>query len=772
MVKNLLNLIFRHKYMALTAALLACVAGVVLKPKLPIRLSISQLLPEDRPSVVEMQNVASYVGGVGYLVMILGPTDNPTRYLHALSEELRKYNGIKYVFYEREEYLLKDKTLYLLSKKEFQDLKKNVRVLFGGDDDGGLGLGLETKEEAEARAKEFFADLRKKTDKSEYFVSEDGKYAMLLAKPNFNSEDLRQAKDLVNHVNGLGKKILGDIPFHLAGRFADKVRDTRQIESDIAKTGLISLVGLFFILLWGLGSFRATYVTMGGVIISLGWATGLAKFTVGQINILTGFLLAILGGLGVEYGVHLIRRYEQEIKSGKPHDQALHTTYVQMGRTLFSAAITSACAFLILAFSDFRGFSELGIIAGLGVLSIYCSYMLCFPALGAFLREKPRFGRSRDIFGWYPASTKWTPVTLVVIAVILFGATRAEFEYDFARMHRLSHLSARMNQLSDRLFGKSLTPAALLATDKDQAQELRDWLQEEPRHEIIQQAVSTDTIVPDDMASRYRQIRKIRNEVDGLSDKEIQEKVDLSPARVREWLSAKPYGLSDLPEPFPSTFGISERIVYAYPAENLNQAGPLRRFTDLLHEGQDKFPGTQIGSDATVFVEIIEHIITDGKIVLLLFLVGSFFVFWLDFRSVPGALVLEMQLIFGMALLVGLMGLIGERFSILNVAMIPAVLAAGVDMGVHVRHRELEGHSALASAGYVAQAVQLSMLTTMMGFGALFFAEAGILKGIAWISVLGQFSMYLTCMIIVPVLKDGLWKKVRPVFIRAASSKS
>jgi hypothetical protein len=105
------------------------------------------------------------------------------------------------------------------------------------------------------------------------------------------------------------------------------------------------------------------------------------------------------------------------------------------------------------------------------------------------------------------------------------------------------------------------------------------------------------------------------------------------------------------------------------------------------------------------------------------------------------------------------MGAFDVRFSILNVAMIPAVLAAGIDMGVHVRHREKEGFGPLESARFVAQAVQLSLVTTIMGFGALFFAEAGMLKGIAWISVLGQLSMYFICMIAFPLGKE--WWRTR-----------
>ncbi len=59
--------------------------------------------------------------------------------------------------------------------------------------------------------------------------------------------------------------------------------------------------------------------------------------------------------------------------------------------------------------------------------------------------------------------------------------------------------------------------------------------------------------------------------------------------------------------------------------------------------------------------------------------------------------------------------------------MIPEVLAAGIDMGVHIRHREREGHSSIESAGLTAHAVQLGALTSILGFGSLLLASSKML---------------------------------------------
>ena len=138
---------------------------------------------------------------------------------------------------------------------------------------------------------------------------------------------------------------------------------------------------------------------------------------------------------------------------------------------------------------------------------------------------------------------------------------------------------------------------------------------------------------------------------------------------------------------------------------------------------------------------------------------GAFLIFYLDFKNIKDALILELQLILSIVLLLAFMGLINEPFTILNVAMIPEVLAAGIDMGVHIRHREKEGNSPLESASLTSHAVQLGAFTSILGFGSLLFASSKMLHGIAWISILGQIASFTICMVIFPLVKEFLFRK-------------
>jgi predicted RND superfamily exporter protein len=95
--------------------------------------------------------------------------------------------------------------------------------------------------------------------------------------------------------------------------------------------------------------------------------------------------------------------------------------------------------------------------------------------------------------------------------------------------------------------------------------------------------------------------------------------------------------------------------------------------------------------------------------------------------------------------------------------MIPEVLAAGIDMGVHLRHREKEGYSPFESARLISHAVQLGAFTSILGFGSLLFASSAMLQGIAWISILGQVSSYFVCMLAFPLCKEWFIKNFREV---------
>ena len=59
------------------------------------------------------------------------------------------------------------------------------------------------------------------------------------------------------------------------------------------------------------------------LIIGLGYTMAFATLAVGHLNILTITFVPILIGLAIDYGVHLISRYEEELRRGRTEQAAL-----------------------------------------------------------------------------------------------------------------------------------------------------------------------------------------------------------------------------------------------------------------------------------------------------------------------------------------------------------------------------------------------------------------------------------------------------------------
>lgn len=765
----------KHFYIMPVIAIILSVWGGMQASKLKVNMDLSGLLSDSNPAVMEMNHVSDIVGGGGYLIALVGPMVSPEKVLPQITETLKDVPRIKYSYFERETYSLKDKALFLISKKEFKQMLTNAQVLFSDKkvDTTGLDLfddGDQTEDIKEA--KKFFSDLKSKVPQDRYFLSQDKKYAMLLIKPDFGSTDLDSSEVLINDVNtAMEKKFGKKVPYQLSGRYVEKIQDKQQFDRDIAKTSIISTVLLIIVLFFGLGTMRAGLFTLAGVFMAMGQTVGLAYFFVGRINILTGFLLAILSGLGSEYGIHFVRRYILERQNGKGKLEAIEETYNVMGRSLFSAALTSASAFFILSISDFKGFSELGVIAGLGIVCIYFTFMCIFP-LGARMLPHKKEGNIQEkisrFFYAYPFKTRHAAWCLILLPVMSYGIYHAYFEYDFERLHNFSKKTQELNQLTDDLYGRAITPSAILTRDMEQVKSLESWLKSDENDEIVDQVISYNTLVPDDMQTRYSRIQKVKNKVNQLTPKEIEEKTQISYDQVQRWLNTSPYGDELVPQSLAGNFGKDKNIILVFPKERQGTYDNINRYAEVLHKAKKLFPGMEVGSDTLVFSAILNHIIEDGKIVLVLFLIGAFFVFWSDFKSLRYALILEGQLIVGCVLLVALMGLVHEPFTILNVAIIPAVLAAGIDMGVHQIHNEIEHKNkplpnprkrgeALSAARRISGPVHLGMLTSICGFGALLFAEAKMLNGVGWISIMGQISMYLICMVLFPMVKDYVY---------------
>lgn len=196
------------------------------------------------------------------------------------------------------------------------------------------------------------------------------------------TEDLND--EAVDRLRQLVEQTKVEVPGVNVGLTGEPVLDhdeMAQSQRDTTVASLASLVICALIFIYGYQQTGRPIKATLCLVVGLAYTMAYATLTVGHLNILTITFVPILIGLAIDYGVHLISRYEEELRHGKTEEAALAKAMVYTGQGIFTGAFTTAGAFLAMAFTDFKGIQEMGAVCGGGLLICLVPMLTMLPVL-------------------------------------------------------------------------------------------------------------------------------------------------------------------------------------------------------------------------------------------------------------------------------------------------------------------------------------------------------------------------------------------------------
>ncbi len=161
-------------------------------------------------------------------------------------------------------------------------------------------------------------------------------------------------------------------------------------QDDMKLAAFLSLAGVAFLYFVAFLEIRRPILVVICLLIGICWSMGYLTLTVGHLSILTVAFTSILIGLGIDFGFHLLTRYEEERFKGFNPQQSLDITLTHTLPGLFATSITTALAFLAIMLADFQGIRELGWISGGGIMLTFLSTIVCLPAFLMLIDRKER----------------------------------------------------------------------------------------------------------------------------------------------------------------------------------------------------------------------------------------------------------------------------------------------------------------------------------------------------------------------------------------------
>jgi RND superfamily putative drug exporter len=266
-------------------------------------------------------------------------------------------------------------------------------------------------------------------------TSADGHAIQLLAEANIAGFSPGPSLDVVNGLTAAFAK--ADAPaglkFHLAGTVATNVANQQQSKSAGNKTQLATILFIIVLLLFVFRSLLAPLVTLlpAAVVLQVAGAfigeLGSHGLKISQVTQL--LLIVLMLGAGTDYGLFLVFRVREGIRSGMaPHDAVAHAV-ARVGESISASAGTVVLALLTLLFASFGIYHDLGVPLAIGIAVMLVAGLTLLPALLAIL-GKAVFWPSKVVAGelhesWWGRVAQRVvarPALTLAIGVVVFGA--------------------------------------------------------------------------------------------------------------------------------------------------------------------------------------------------------------------------------------------------------------------------------------------------------------------------------------------------------------
>lgn len=150
--------------------------------------------------------------------------------------------------------------------------------------------------------------------------------------------------------------------------------------ADMGRSSLLSLAVITVLFIWLFRGMRRPLLAVAAFGIAVGITMGLAWLLVGRITLLSSVFLLVLVGAGLDYGVHIVSRFNEYLADGS-RTTAAERTVREAGPGTLSGACATAVVFALAILADFGGLRELGMLACAGLITSAVVMVTVLPAL-------------------------------------------------------------------------------------------------------------------------------------------------------------------------------------------------------------------------------------------------------------------------------------------------------------------------------------------------------------------------------------------------------
>ncbi|WP_186002648.1 MMPL family transporter [Mycobacterium sp. KBS0706] len=634
----------------------------------------------------------------------------------------------------------------------------------------------------------------------------------VLAQPVLDYGALEPGAKATDFVRATAEKL------HLTPDYGVTVRQTGNIplnddqfasvSEGIGVSTTVSVVLVLGLLLLALRSFAMTGAIMVTLFVGLLLTAAFAALAVGALNLISVAFAVLFVGIAVDFGVQLCIAVRAKRTTAPNIFAATNAAIRRVGAALFLAALSAASGFFAFLPTDYRGVSELGLIAGVGMLIAVTLNLTLLPALLAVL---PVRAEPREV-GWQALAPvdhfllkyrRWVLAAGALLALASL-ALMPRLTFDFNPLNLVDPRSEAASTMLELMRDPLTTPNTIdiLTPSVEAAAALTPKLQALPEVDTV---LSLNSFVPGDQeaklailsdlallvgpvldtpaaadppsdaairaaatktAAALREIgpepdspeRRLADGLDRLAKADAATLTRVGEAmlgglpatldRLRLLLSAGPVTLADLPKELRETWVAPDgrAKLTVFPKGNAVDNAVMERFVDAVRKVAPHATGTAVTIQESSRT-IVDAFITAGILatVMIALLLA------VALRRLRDVLLALTPLLLAGLLTLATTVVTGMPINFANIIALPLLLGVGVAFDIYfvVNWRARRGEPLQSST---TRAIVFSALTTASAFGSLWLSPHPGTSGMGELLTIELLFTLFSVLVFMPAL--------------------
>ena len=603
----------------------------------------------------------------------------------------------------------------------------------------------------------------------EHIFSKDGSTLLMFITPVFSTGSTGKNDELIKILEEELQHVQGESPTIRAEYFGGPsvgVYNARQIKKDTILTSSLALLIIIVFISLVFKRKRSIPLIITPVLFGGLFALFLIFFIKGSISAIAVGAGSAVMGIALSYSIHMLAHQN--------HVSTVQQLIKEIAYPLTVGSFTTIGAFMGLIFTSSDLLRDFGLFASLALVG---TTLFCLIYLPHFLKGQADVKQGRvlriieKINAYSYEKNKWLVGGILLITVIcLFTSQKVGFNNDMMSLnYEPQHLKQSEEKLM-QLFDSDEKTVLFVSVGKDMNQATETYAMTNQKLSTLkdQGLIKDYASASQFLISPQEQQLRLKRWKDYWTDEkqqQIREQLETAAAEYRfrpgsfdpfyQWLN-QPFGEYHYTA---QEDDLSGKLLNEWQtsADSITMLISQIRISDQNKETvYQNFSKTQdvVIFDRSYFAnKWVSAINDDFYLILYISSFLIFFALWFSYGRIELTLMSFLPMLVSWVIILGLMGILGIEFNIINIILSTFIFGIGDDFSIFImdglQNKYRTGQKVLNSH---KTAIFFSAFTTVVGMGALVFAKHPALQSISLISILGMIAVVLVAYTIQPLI--------------------